>query len=348
MCNRRSMKWGAMVLALLLVAAMAATGNVYAGALPAKLVIGYQAIPNEEIVAKDLKWHEQTQGIPVEWVEYDSGVHVSEAIAAGKVDIGLVGSSPCALGVARHVPMQVIWIYDIIGDNEALVVRDGAGIQQISDLKGKKIAAPFGSTTHYHLMVTLKLNHLRVSDIQLINLEPRAMMKAWENGEIDGAFVWVPTLAKLQAAGGRILVSSSQLVRRGFPTGDLCVVRKEFGERYPDVVVNYLKVLDRAVKFSRAKPQQAAEAVARQFDISAAAARKQMQGLILLSAAEQDAGKYFGGEHWNFGLYTVLKDTADFLQEEGLVKSLPPRYTFMQAVNASFLVKLLDQLAGSN
>ena len=68
-----------------------------------------------------------------------------------------------------------------------------------------------------------------------------------------------------------------------------------------------------------------------------------MKGVILLTAKEQNEGKYFGGTYWNFGLYTVLKETADFLMEAGVVKELPPRDAFLEAVNASFIVRALEE-----
>ena len=68
----------------------------FAQAKPDKVVIGYQDIPNEEIIAKQLGWHEKEMGVKIDWKKFDSGRDVNTAIAAGSVDIGLVGSSPAA------------------------------------------------------------------------------------------------------------------------------------------------------------------------------------------------------------------------------------------------------------
>lgn len=338
-------RWIHLLRALLIVAALVpimAWSAVNAENRPEKLVVGYQMIPNAELVAKDLGWHEEAIDVPIEWIEFDSGIHVNKAIEAGQVDIGLVGSSPCAAGIARGVPMEVVWIHDIIGDNEALVVRSGAGIEAVGGLAGKTVAAPFGSTTHYHLMVALMVHHLKSDDVNIVFKEPRDMLAAWNRGEIDAGFVWMPTLSKMRHSGGRILLTSRELVDRGFPTGDLCVVRRAFAQKHPSTVTAYLKTLDRAVRFWREKPEAAAAALARQTGLSVGEALQQMQGMILLTAKEQDEGKYFGGTHWNFGLYTVLKDTADFLKAEGVIENLPPRIQFMNAVNASFLVHAME------
>ena len=182
------------------------------------------------------------------------------------------------------------------------------------------------------------LHNLADKDLTIINLEPNDILTAWNKGEIDAAFIWEPTLSKLVDGGGQVLLTSRSLTDRGFPTGDLGVVRTEFAEKYPQIVTQYLKNLDQAVLFSRQNPKEAAAAVARQLNLTEQDAEKQMKGVILMSAKEQNDGKYFGGSHWNFGLYTVLKDTADFLHKVGVLNSLPPREVFMKAVDAKYLV----------
>ena len=76
------------------------------------------------------------------------------ALASKSVDISLNGSSPTAAGYSRGIPLQVIYIYDNINDAEALVVKKS--IKTDKDLVGKKIAVPFGSTTHFHMMFALE------------------------------------------------------------------------------------------------------------------------------------------------------------------------------------------------
>ncbi len=321
-------------------------GEIGAAELPAKLVIGYQAIPHAETVAKDLGWIEKALAIPVEWIKFDSGRHVNQALAAGNVDIGLVGSSPCAAGISRGIDIEVIWIHHVIGDSEALVTKKGSGIRAVKDLVGKRVAAPFGSTTHYHLMVALKLASVKPDQLTIINLEPRQMPVAWQRGEIDAGFVWEPNQSKLREDDGEIILSSRQLAERGFPTADLCAVRKDFATKYPSVVIAYLKTLDKAVKFGRSKPDEAAAAIARQFNISPASAARQMKGLIPLTGEEQISGKYMGDLQFHFGLYSTLKETADFLEKAGQIQSSAPWPVFMRAVNQGYIQRLIPSKTG--
>ena len=96
-------------------------------------------------------------GVPVKQVQMNSASETNTDAAAGSIDFGLGGSSGIAAGIATGVPYEVIWIYDIIGDNEALVGRRGRGIGSVRDLAGKVVAVPFAATTHYHLLAALVL-----------------------------------------------------------------------------------------------------------------------------------------------------------------------------------------------
>jgi taurine transport system substrate-binding protein len=331
-------RWVVGMLALFAVAgAWVADGR--AQARPDKVTIGYQIIPNNEIIAKALGWHEKAMGVRIDWKQFDSGRDVNTAIAAGSVDIGLVGTSPAAAGISAGVPYEVIWIYDVIADNEALVVKKGKGIKAVKDLAGKKVAAPFGSTTHYHLLVAFKVFGVDPKKATILDMQPPDMLAAWQRGDIDAGFVWEPTLIKMVESGGEIILSSRALAERGFLTADVAVVRKGFAEKHPDLVVRYLGSLSRAVDFYRKEPAEAAKAVAKEFNIPPAEADRQMKTLLMLNGKEQLGEKYLGTSAKRGGLAKALKDTADFLLEQKTIRSAASLEAVRKAINPSYLEK---------
>lgn len=167
------------------------------------IVIGYQSIPNGEMVAKQLNWHEETLGADVQWVQFNSGTELNAAIAAGSVDVGLGGSSTTAVAMAQGVPARVIWIHDIIADNEALVVRDDDTVRNLSDLRGKTVAAPFGATTHYHLLTALRLAGIDPGEVRILDMPPTEMLAAWLRGDIDAGSSGSPPLRPCSRPGDR-------------------------------------------------------------------------------------------------------------------------------------------------
>jgi taurine transport system substrate-binding protein len=302
---------------------------------PARLRIGYQSIPNAELIAKQLGWQEASLGVPIEWRQFENGRDVNTAIAAGGIDIGLSGSTGAATGLAQGLPYSVIAIHDVIGESEALAVRPA--IHTVADLRGKKLAAPFGTTTHYSLLQLLHANQLGAGDVTLIDLAPSDTLAAWIRGDIDGAYVWQPTLQKLYDAGGTRLISSADMVHRGIATFDVAVASREVTTKYPELVAGYLRNLSRAVLLYRQDQPRALEALAKELNITVDQARAQATGLIWLTSEEQLAADYFGPADAPGGLSTALKTTADFLVSQRVIRTAPDLATFQRGTDAQFL-----------
>jgi taurine transport system substrate-binding protein len=105
---------------------------------------------------------------------------VATGMASGDVQIGVIGSSPLTAAVSRGVDLQLFWIIDDINEAEAMVARNGAGITKPTDLRGKKIAVPFVSTTHFHTMFALETWGIKPTEVKLLNMQPNQIAAAWE------------------------------------------------------------------------------------------------------------------------------------------------------------------------
>ena len=80
--------------------AAAETAAAPAGA-PTEIRIGYQGVPNGDLVVKNQGWLEQAfPGTQITWTKFESGGDVNTAIIAGSLDLGLAGSSPVTAGLS--------------------------------------------------------------------------------------------------------------------------------------------------------------------------------------------------------------------------------------------------------
>ncbi|GAA5074492.1 taurine transport system substrate-binding protein [Thermocatellispora tengchongensis] len=328
----------AAVLAALLPLAACGGGDDGAAApkdgMPAQIRIGYQLIPNGDLIVKDQKWLEQAlPGTEIKWSRFDSGGDVNTAMISGAIDIGLAGSSPVTRGLSEplNIPYQVPWIFDVIGDNEALVVRDGAATD-VKGLAGKRIATPFASTSHYSLLAALAEAGVAESAVKILDMEPPDIQAAWQRGDIDGAYVWTPNLAELQKNGGKTLVTSRELAGRGKLTADLAVVRTEFAQQYPATLRVWLQQQDRAVKLVRSDKTAAAAAIGRQLNLDPQEASRQLDQLVLLDAAEQRSPEYLGTPDAPGKLAENLRSAAEFLKAQGQVDAVPELSVFQKGL----------------
>lgn len=309
-------------------------------AKPEVVNIGFQDIPNDEIVAKVKNWYEGELGVKVNFKKFDSGRDVNNAFASKSIDIALVGTTPAAVGIAKGVGYEVFWIHDVIGAAESLAVKNSAHINSIKDLKGKKVAVPFSSTAHYSLLNALKLEGVNPSEVKILDMQPPDIFAAWQRGDIDAAYVWNPVLGKL-LADGKTLTDSGKLAEKGIVTADVGVVSKEFAQKYPDIVAKYIKVQQKAHDLYKSNPDEAAEALAKGLNIDKADALKQTQELIWLSAKDQLSDKYFGTSAKKGDLAKILKATADFLVEQKAIETAPGQEVFDQGINATYIESAL-------
>ncbi|ANZ40473.1 glycine/betaine ABC transporter substrate-binding protein [Lentzea guizhouensis] len=298
--------------------------------------VAFQNFADSTLLVKDQRTLEKA--LPehkITWTAFDSGASINTAFLGGAIDLAVIGSSPAAAGLCPplNIPYQVIELLNVIGDSEALVVRKATGITKISELAGRKIAAPFSSTAHYSLLAALELGGVDAGSVTLVDLEPQNIQAAWQRGDIDGAYVWTPVLSVLQQ-DGVTLTDSAKLAAAGKPTLTFTVARKEFLDANPDVVGKWLAATNDAIKLIKTDPAAVAAAVSRQIGIGEADALAQLKQNIYLDHDEQRGPDHFGTPGAPGQLANRLRDTAEFLREQKKVDQVPDLATFQAALRA--------------
>lgn len=311
--------------------------------VPDVVNIGVQTLITPELAARYEKIYEKYLGTKVNLVQFDSGADVNKAFSGKSVDIAAFGTSPAALGIATDLGFEVFWYYDVIGSAETLIAKKDAGVKDIEDLKGKKVGTPFASTAHYSLLNALQKAGMTSSDIELLDMQPDDIYAAWKRGDIDAAYVWNPVLGELKSDGGIVVTDSGELAKQGVVTADVGAVRTDFAKEYPDVVTNYVKAQLYALdEFDNDKDKVIKE-IAQAAGISETDAQSQIKDFTYPSGEEQITEEYLGKKEKKGQLAQTLKDTADFLVEQGSIKQAPDLSVFENAVTGEFVEKALNQ-----
>lgn len=306
---------------------------------PAVVNIGTQQMPDDEKIAIAKGFFEQELGTKVNIIEFQAG-DIRNAMIAKNIDFALLGSSSAALGIANGMDVELIWIHEVLGDAERLVARNNSNINSIKDLKGKKVATPFATTTHYSLLKALELNGISEKDLTILDMQMPNLYAAWQRGDIDAAYAWEPTLSNL-LKDGKTIVSSKDMAALGAVTSNVEIVRKEFAEKYPDIVTKYIKALNKSVELYNQNRDEAVKTVAKALNITEEEALKEMQGSTWLTAKQQLDPAYFGTSSKKGNLAASLKDIADFLYKQKSLVSEPKLSTFEQAVNPYYIENAL-------
>lgn len=307
--------------------------------------IAYQTLLSGDLVVKNNKWLEQAlPDYNIKWTKFDSGADVNTAFVAQQVDFGTVGSSPAARGLSAplNIPYKVAFILDVAGDNEALVARNGTGIESVADLLGKRIATPFASTAHYSLLAALAENGLSTNDVQLVDLQPQAILAAWDRGDIAAAYSWLPTLEQLEKTG-KVLISSRELADKGKPTLDLATVSTSFAEKNPKVVDVWRQQQSRALVEIKSDPSAAAKAIAAEVALSPGDVEQQLTKTVFLTPDQVASPQWLGTDGKPGNLAVDLQSASQFLADQKQIPAPAPLSAFQNALYTTGLPDALNR-----
>lgn len=336
---------------LLSVSGMACSGGGDSDAdLPKEINIGILRVPNDETLAIAEGYLDDyfgEKGVACNYIIFDSGVEANKALASGSIDFATMGNTNAIISLTMDLDVEMVWIHEILGEIEALAVKEGSGFQEVADLAGQKVATPFASTAHYILLNAIKEAGLEAGtnpgQVQLLDMQTAEIVAAWERGDIQAAYTWQPSLGKLLETGYTI-TDSQKMAELGYITANVMVGRKAFTEKYPELTAGILLQLAKAGDVYRQDPQEGARIVAEELEITQEDAFMQMQGSLWKTPEELLGEDYFGttGKPGHFA--TIMKDTADFLQTQGSIDAAPDQEAFDQYVNPKYIEMALEMM----
>jgi taurine transport system substrate-binding protein len=296
-----------------------------------KVVVAYQtdALPSSVAIANGD--FQKATGYEIDFRKFNSGAEIFAAIASGDVQVGYVGSSPFAAAASRGLGVKAFYLASISGVDEALVVRNGSGIESLADLKGKKLAAAPVSTDHYQLLALLKSQGLSEKDTQVFAIPQPEIVAAFNRGDLDGGFVWDPALTELKK-NGKVLITSKEVAEKGAPTFSAWVASDAFAKGNGDFLKSFASVVSRYyASFATEKAAWGAQgdnakALAKLLGGTPEQQADALKNLNLLAPDVQASAAWLGGGE-NSGAAKILKDTATFLKEQGKVSDVLASYS---------------------
>jgi NitT/TauT family transport system substrate-binding protein len=236
------------------------TNTAAGGPVPRELKLLEKYLPTEGKY-KDVKYE-------IEWKSFPSGPPLNSELLANKLDIGQMADFPAILGAtafkAANNGVKTYYIASLSGGvhgaGNGLVVPADSPIQSIAELKGKTISVPFGSTAHAFLLRALQNAGLDPNkDVNLISQAPDVGGSALKANQIDAHANFVPfaELFPFRGFARKILDGQST----GLATTHGIQVRSDFAEKYPELVVAYLKATLEADRLIRENPEKLSEQI---------------------------------------------------------------------------------------
>ncbi|RFS30716.1 aliphatic sulfonate ABC transporter substrate-binding protein [Acinetobacter sp. SWAC5] len=237
-----------------------------------QLNIGYQKAALKLIVAKKTQAFEQAfPNVKVEWKEFPAGPQTLEALNVGAIDFGYTGDTPVIFALSANKPIDYLGYEINSKSSHDLLVPKNSTIQNLADLKGKRIALTKGSSAHYFVAQVLNKANLSWQDIQPIWLTPADARAALDKGSIDAWAVWDPYASAAALKGDtRVIFDSSQL----HSVYSFYLSTPQFLKAHPKDAQKIVDTLNATDEWIKAHPQEAIQILAESTGIDRTVAEK--------------------------------------------------------------------------
>lgn len=204
----------------------------------------------------------------IEWKNFTSGAPITNEMVAGKLDFGSMADFPGVLnGVANQKAGKSSIFINVLsgsvrGSGNGIVVPNDSTVQSLADLKGKTISVPFASTAHGMLLRAVAAQGWDPErDVNIVTQAPEVAGPALQTQKIDAHADFVPFAELFPYRGfARKIYDGSQA---DTPTFHGTLVEKDYAQKYPEVVVAYLRAVIEANRLLAAEPEKYSELIAK-------------------------------------------------------------------------------------
>lgn len=284
----------------------------------APIQMGYSAWPGwfPWEVAQQQKIFE-ANNVQVELKWFDGYLDSINALKAGQLDANCQTLDETVGSAATGSDQVVVLVNDNSTGNDKVIVREG--INTITDLRGKKVAAEEGTVDHYLLLLGLKKAGMTQADIDFQPLETGAAAAAFAAGRVDAAAVYAPFTTKaLERPGSKELFSSKEFP--GAIPDHLVVSRQIINERPQDVqalVNTWFDTLD----FIKANREKSYEIMAQKAGVTLDEYKQYDAGTTIFTI-EQNLQAFAPGNDMS-SLPYAAQQISNFLLEADLIQKAP-------------------------
>jgi sulfonate transport system substrate-binding protein len=245
----------------LLLALIAGPSRLLAADSTKELRIGYQKIGALLILKQQglLEKRLAAQGVTVQWVQFQAGPPLIEALNAGAIDFGYTGDTPPIFAQAAGVNLVYVASIPAPGKSSAILVRKDSAVRTLGDLRGRRIAFVKGSSAHYVLIRVLEKAKIGYGDIQPVYLTAADAAAAFRNGSIDAWSIWDPFYAVAQRDPQTRVLTDAQGIA---PSNNFFLAARDYASSNPEVIKAVVEETRNAWHWAETHQQDLAQVLA--------------------------------------------------------------------------------------
>jgi len=293
------------IASIVVILGMVAAAWIYAGSAapeqptgpsePLTIAVNSSYIGSGLVLIAAANGYFSAEGLDVTLQPHTTGLAAMDSMLREEVDLATAAETPLMHAVMKGQPVSIVATISTESRDHGIVARKDRGISTPADLKGKRIGATVGTSSHFLVDVILVGSKILPQEVQIINLKPEQMAEALLKGEVDAVSTWEPHLGQLTQAlgdGGAALRGDTPNIVSFNVAG-----RSGFVKNNPEAVKKLLRALIRAEQLVDKQPDAARAIVAGALRIELAVLDTLWPGYSLRVRLEQ-------------GLVTLLEDQS--------------------------------------
>jgi len=244
------------------------------------------ATPN--MIAKVEKAYDEAMGVQVNWINFDAGTQMTEAMLAGDIDISYSqGLAPFITGVNAKAPITTVGIAVGYPANPC-IVKSGSGItaDNASELEGKTVAVPLNTMADYSFRKQMEALNVDIDALTVVDQIPADGAVSLADGTVDMVCLFGGVSIKKAREAGDQIMSNAAMQEAGIISFDVVSVTDSFAQANPDMVKAFLEVTHEA-NAAFAADQSKLDVIAKESGMDVETTTNQMAEFVLPTVEEQ-------------------------------------------------------------
>jgi sulfonate transport system substrate-binding protein len=243
------------------------------------------------------------------------GQGLRDALVTNNLDVILTSEANFVtlLGGKTPFPCKIVATLGSAG-RIGIMIKPDSTLQNVADLKGKVILAPFGTSAHYPAVKWATDAGLTPGkDIEIRNSQAAEARQALLRGDVDGIALWDPYIAQmLEEKQVRLLVSKTDF-------WTTTVVSESFYNKNKDALVDFIIALKEALFYMANHQNEADQWLSETMKVDAKLIHEGSKHNVNYNAKNIESVSAAPNE----ALITVLEAIAGFNLASGLSKTQP-------------------------
>ncbi|MFK8252889.1 aliphatic sulfonate ABC transporter substrate-binding protein [Ancylobacter terrae] len=274
-------------------------------------------------------------GIKVELATFDGGGPASVAIGSGAIEFTYIGNNPSLRLGGAGADVKAIGLSSWVPSNETLiVVRPDSPLNNIAELKGKKVAVLTGTVRHSTFAKALKDAGVSIKDVELLNIGIENSGPALARGDIDAIVESTGPAQKLVDVGGaRVIFDAGISGKKEWAVPHVISVNGAFARKYPDIVARVLAIDIATARWADANPEETIQIFVKETGSSEKAVRSTYAD-----------GKFWQDPQITDAAVRSLQGEAAFMADAGLLKG---KIEYDKWIDRSYYEAALKKLANN-